>query len=920
MCFPMSMSRSLRVSWRVGLRFCLLVALLLFSAAHGQAQQTGGGGVPGSQSSGAAGILRSPSASQSITQPTGTSLQMNNVFASPVNNVIYVDGVSGGGIGVATSAWSSSTAYPLCSQVSYSGGNYLGVAASSNVTPGTNPASWYPVPNAATPTQLDCAFYIAASQVVNHNGAAIRLGAGTYQSGIGLVEPTVSRPGDPIVNIYGAGRGVTTLQLNQNNGDGFPFLYLPDTSTSYAFASFDWRDFTIDANFDATAVIGVYGAQQFVMKNIAALDATDGSDHAIEFGDANNTADGWVFEPRIENVDLGTARGFGTGAIIATTVSGGVPSFTVTAGGSGYNSADTKVILGGTSNFGRACSSAGTTTATINGSGVITAITSTATGCVAPIYTIVYAGPDINYGYKFSNVSDGKVIDSLTNGGVGWLAGMYLSDVTDLLVITKYHPESTLVGVQNYGSNDFIDLQCDTIFQYCIDQEGAGVSNYIGNIYEWNNANMTGSRDWYFGAVVGVPGFSEPQKVNIYGEKCGNPALQPGYAHFDSSAGVVDSSVGSDGATLPPYVKDTSAAYCNIAYDGASPPALSTVTPDFVGDTYTWTNGAVGNTWNYAMTTGPLNGGCCQTMTLTNPASAATSVLGEYSWIWGNSTPATSSNNYGSPGVGWQGNYWNGTASTSFGVNQQLTFAAGSNPLATYAFTLTGTTPSGGIQFTFPGPLVLPNGSTTTTQTAGDNSTKVATDAFVVANAPAWSSITAGANTQTGAFSTAAPWTLSAAGAASTPGLQMTGAPYTAGSATTAFPLLYLNDGAAVTTFSTAGEEFGINAPSGFVGHFLNFFVNGNSTRFRVDYAGDLFAAGTATISSTLSAPALLPSVLYSAAGTALPTCASGLKGQMAVVSDATSPSYMGTYTSGGAITAAVICSYNGSTYSWLTH
>jgi hypothetical protein len=63
-----------------------------------------------------------------------------------------------------------------------------------------------------------------------------------------------------------------------------------------------------------------------------------------------------------------------------------------------------------------------------------------------------------------------------------------------------------------------------------------------------------------------------------------------------------------------------------------------------------------------------------------------------------------------------------------------------------------------------------------------------------------------------------------------------------------------------------------------------------------------------------------IPVTIYSAAGTPLPTCASGIKGQRQVVSDATSPAYMGAYTSGGAITAEVICSYNGSTYSWLTH
>ena len=59
---------------------------------------------------------------------------------------------------------------------------------------------------------------------------------------------------------------------------------------------------------------------------------------------------------------------------------------------------------------------------------------------------------------------------------------------------------------------------------------------------------------------------------------------------------------------------------------------------------------------------------------------------------------------------------------------------------------------------------------------------------------------------------------------------------------------------------------------------------------------------------------------LYSVAGTPLPTCNSSLQGAQATVSDATTPTYMGAYTGGGGVTTAVICSYNGSSYSWLTH
>lgn len=55
---------------------------------------------------------------------------------------------------------------------------------------------------------------------------------------------------------------------------------------------------------------------------------------------------------------------------------------------------------------------------------------------------------------------------------------------------------------------------------------------------------------------------------------------------------------------------------------------------------------------------------------------------------------------------------------------------------------------------------------------------------------------------------------------------------------------------------------------------------------------------------------------IYSAAGTPLPTCNSGLSGTSASVSDATSPTYNGTYTSGGAVGVPVYC--DGT--NWTTH
>jgi len=79
-------------------------------------------------------------------------------------------------------------------------------------------------------------------------------------------------------------------------------------------------------------------------------------------------------------------------------------------------------------------------------------------------------------------------------------------------------------------------------------------------------------------------------------------------------------------------------------------------------------------------------------------------------------------------------------------------------------------------------------------------------------------------------------------------------------------------------------------------------------------------SSGNATFPGKAVFKASAPSVVYSAAGTRLPSCTSEIKGQQAIVSDANSPTYMGAYKSGGSITAVVVCSYNGSSYAWLTH
>ncbi len=78
--------------------------------------------------------------------------------------------------------------------------------------------------------------------------------------------------------------------------------------------------------------------------------------------------------------------------------------------------------------------------------------------------------------------------------------------------------------------------------------------------------------------------------------------------------------------------------------------------------------------------------------------------------------------------------------------------------------------------------------------------------------------------------------------------------------------------------------------------------------------AGTINAIGKSGFSEP-DAAVLVPGTIYSAAGTPLPAASTALKGARAVVSDATTPTYLGAYTSGGAVVAGVLCT--GS--AWVT-
>lgn len=615
------------------------------------------------------------------------------------NGVVFVDEILGAGIGTSQTAWSNATSYPQCRAVSFSAANYIALAPNVNVTPGTNPAIWAAVQNANTPTQLDCAFYIAQSQVTTTIGVDLELGGKSYTSAIGMTWPTVGTPGLPGVNIHGVGVGSSIITLTSSIAVGM--INVPPANTDFVLPRLQFSDFTLDAHGNAPAVFDLHACQQCEIRNMDLRNAAPGSDHYFEAGTIGGGAKGYVYELTMENVSEGYGPsgggGHGNGAATFTvTVTGGVPAITVTNGGTGYSSqlAFRLVRSGGL----EACSSVGTFTPTVSG-GVITAVSTTSTGCAATGQTFVQLYPQTNvaYGFKFSTMTDSHFITSLTTGSVGATCGIFASDHTGSNVFFKLHPIGTFNGVCDSGNDDYYGTQIDSVYNWGFDFEGQStVNNIYGSHFQWNSTHYEGSSDYHFGQITGAP-TTAPIALNIFGDGCVHAPQQDAYAHFVVGVtGTVDA-----GSPMPAFVNVYQTQYCNQI-------TTNTVQPTNIAQTVVWGNGKVGNNWLWNLGSGSNPGLTLQNTTTNSPLIQ-----------FQQANAANSGANKSSPGFGVEGNYWNGTISVTYGAQLQTVFAAGANPLASFAFTDVGTPPSGGHVWTFDAPVVFQNAAGASTTTAG---------------------------------------------------------------------------------------------------------------------------------------------------------------------------------------------------------
>jgi hypothetical protein len=623
---------------------------------------------------------------QYIQQPLNNSF-FTTLRVNSLNQVFYVDGFNKyGGIGVAPVAWSSAVNQPECQVVSYSGSYYIAVNTTNNTTtPGTYYGVWYPVPNNAAATNADCAWYIAASYMrQNHQSSMVMFGSGRYTTNQSFINPVDGNSFDDEFSVSAKGCGSGCTYVTYAGPTAIPVFNRPTGGAN--FTSMQIADMTIDGGAAASAAIELGSLGQSYFTNLAAGHIAPGSDHVIEFGHFGGDA----FQVFPANINIGVYPDSGTqncGNFTANVVAGAITSYTVNSGGTCYTtySGSTELTVvslrgykGGTST--QPCTVMPTgMTATISGSAV-TAITpgsNNGSGCSGTIDVQVYQTPNVNYGVIFNN-SDSSAKDIISY--VGNIAAF--TTVGGDATFIHLHPAVVPNGIITIGGTHFVGTEIDDVggygFQILYPFLGEGTSIEGTNTYVGGNRFLNGSATYYFSAATAA---ADPVNIGSSGALCtatpAGAAAPPDWQEFVTQSGTINSP----------------ADYLSKAPVGLSVLGNDTSCGEAMGD------------YSPGLTTGT-----------SNQASANISALGT----------ATSGTNYSSGLTTFNASYWNGSAAAADSWTLNNVLGTGANPSSTLTFAHSGSSGAAG--------LALPAVTTAVTQSVGNNSTKVATTAFVQAN------------------------------------------------------------------------------------------------------------------------------------------------------------------------------------------
>ncbi len=372
-------------------------------------------------------------------------------------------------------------------------GSFLAVGTTTGITPGTNSAVWYPVPNSGTPTQTDCAFYTAASvAVAEGNNVTLKFGdssfASLYKTNIGLHEPVFY-----LVNLEGQytgyNGGATTLQAARNFGG---WIVTHDDVLSSSSSPYGWHvaNIAFDANNFALGAMntGAYKLSKFENLYVHNLPTNNTFVVPFKFGDGSPASGytGGGYQNQYSNIFV-AGQGNGQSSWATVTAAGTTPTFTVSAGGSYVNIPQNVFLLGHTAagNFINPCTTMPTLTTTYTGTGpyVLSSVTATGgSGCSGTYEVVVPDMSNFPYGIMVNSQTDGDT-SGLQVSNAGWKYGIfYNGSSSNLFLHGHVYGGVNQVQIFDGGQNSHVGEEFDSVFDV------GGSSNNAGT--SWTSSSM----------------------------------------------------------------------------------------------------------------------------------------------------------------------------------------------------------------------------------------------------------------------------------------------------------------------------------------------------------------------------------------------------------------------------------------------
>ncbi len=386
--------------------------------------------------------------------------------------------------------------------VNQTGGSVLGVTNLNKVFHVSGFPSSCATNEGSFTTQLECAWFTAFDYAVANTALVeLDMGYGYYAVNHSLYEPTTNFTG---ISLVGSGvEGGSVILANAALSDAV--IYKNETNAGATWPQLNFRDFSINGQDQAQGCMRLWGVQNPVIKNVGCSGIPNGAPFFYQFGEPNNYGQGWVFGGIFDNVGAannGTISlpAVASRAVITPTVSGGgiaTNGYVVSSGGTGYPQPSAEVTLGvyllgnrsGTADT--PCSTMPTgLAATVNGSGVITGVTSTtaASGCSGSIYVAILPQTNLTIAGEDIWASDSRLYNSSVYG-----VGTCFNTHSGNTLFAGLHPTNCGVGivaVANGGGSSnavFRDTELDTLVKWGFDFQGTGPSATVEGTNTFGN-------------------------------------------------------------------------------------------------------------------------------------------------------------------------------------------------------------------------------------------------------------------------------------------------------------------------------------------------------------------------------------------------------------------------------------------------